>query len=255
MSRRGTVRCDEIGHTPRTCRGHVTGRCGFRTTLGRSADPCHRDDPSGATDGTRRTADTPGPDRPLGPACHHTPQDGPRGTISLRSRLTRRTQVALIGVTAAGVAAAAVAVVPSLVGDESSKPATVAAQEAGYGAEPEAGSKLVTQVDGVSTMATATMSRDTMINRARTWLTANNGGPVPYSMNRVWKDGYRTDCSGYVSMALALGKPGLNTVGLADSRNGVTKRLSSVSQLQKGDLLIDYSTGDGDFRHVVIFEK
>lgn len=104
-------------------------------------------------------------------------------------------------------------------------------------------------------MATATMSRDTMINRARTWLTANNGGPVPYSMNRVWKDGYRTDCSGYVSMALALGKPGLNTVGLADSRNGVTKRLSSVSQLQKGDLLIDYSTGDGDFRHVVIFEK
>ncbi|MGW4234876.1 peptidoglycan-binding protein [Streptomyces sp. NPDC004980] len=175
--------------------------------------------------------------------------------MSLRNRLTRRAQVALIGVAAGGVAAAIV-VVPSLADSGSSEPATVAAQkDADYGPEPEADSKLVTQAGGLTTMATATLSRDTMINRARTWLTANNGGPVPYSMERNWKDGYRQDCSGFVSMALGLGKPGLNTVGLADSRNGVTTRLSSVSQLKKGDLLIDYSTGDGDFRHVVIFEK
>ncbi|UUU31678.1 peptidoglycan-binding protein [Streptomyces sp. CA-210063] len=130
-----------------------------------------------------------------------------------------------------------------------------AAKETGYGPEPEADSKLVTQVGELSTMATATISRDTMINRARTWLTANNGSPVPYSMERTWKDGYRQDCSGFVSMALGLGRPGLNTVGLADSRSGATTRLSSVSQLKKGDLLIDYRTDDGDFRHVVIFEK
>ncbi|MFE2021465.1 peptidoglycan-binding protein [Streptomyces sp. NPDC059499] len=175
--------------------------------------------------------------------------------MSFSSRLTRRAQVTLIGVAAGGVAVA-IAVVPSLADNVSSEPTTVAAQgETDYGPEPEAESKLVTQVSEMSTMATATLSRDTMINRARTWLTANNGGPVPYSMERNWKDGYRQDCSGYVSMALGLGKPGLNTVGLADSRNGVTKRLSSVSQLTKGDLLIDYSTTDGDFRHVVIFEK
>ncbi|MFD5160377.1 peptidoglycan-binding protein [Streptomyces hawaiiensis] len=175
--------------------------------------------------------------------------------MSLRSRLTRRAQVTLLGVAAGGVAAA-IAVVPSLADSDSSEPATVAAQkETDYGPEPEADSKLVTQAGELSTMSTATLSPDTMINRARTWLTANNGAPVPYSMERTWKDGYRQDCSGYVSMALGLGKPGLNTVGLADSRNGVTTRLSSMSQLKKGDLLIDYSTTDGDFRHVVIFEK
>lgn len=175
--------------------------------------------------------------------------------MSLRSRLTRRAQVTLIGVAAGGVAAA-IAVVPSLADSDSSKLATVAAQqETAYGPEPEADSKLVTQADALSTMAAATLSPDTMINRARAWLTANNGAPVPYSMERTWKDGYRQDCSGYVSMALGLGTPGLNTVGLADPRYGVTTRLSSMSQLKMGDLLIDYSTTDGDFRHVVIFEK
>ena len=176
--------------------------------------------------------------------------------MSLRSRLTRRAHVTLIGVTAGGVAAAIAVATPSLAYSDSSKPATVAAQkETGYGPEPEADSKLVTQAGERSTMATATLSPDTMINRARTWLTANDGAPVPYSMERIWKDGYRQDCSGYVSMALGLGKPGLNTVGLADPGSGATTRLSSVSQLQKGDLLIDYKTTDGDFRHVVIFEK
>ncbi|WP_151775066.1 peptidoglycan-binding domain-containing protein [Streptomyces abyssomicinicus] len=173
--------------------------------------------------------------------------------MSLRTKLTRRAQVALVGVTAGGLAAAAVAFGPSLVGaDADTKP--VAAAEAAYGPEPEADSALVTQADAVQTMAAATITRDQMIARAKTWLTANNGKPVPYSMERNWKDGYRQDCSGYVSMALGLGKPGLNTVGLATT-SSVTKRLSSVSQLKKGDLLIDYSTSDGDFRHVVIFEK
>ncbi|MFI8320598.1 peptidoglycan-binding protein [Streptomyces sp. NPDC085529] len=177
--------------------------------------------------------------------------------MSPLSNLTTRARLALIGVTAGGVVAAAIAVVPSLTdGGGSSEQATVAErQDAAYGPEPEADGKLVTKPGELTTMATATLSRDTMINRARTWLTANNGGPVPYSMERVWKDGYRQDCSGFVSMALGLGKPGLNTVGLADSRNGVTTRLGNVSQLQKGDLLIDYRTDDGDFRHVVIFEK
>ncbi|MFD8690024.1 peptidoglycan-binding protein [Streptomyces sp. NPDC059651] len=175
--------------------------------------------------------------------------------MTLRNRLTRRTQIALIGVAAGGVAAA-IAVIPALADSDPAQPATAAARnDTDYGPEPEADSTLVTQANDFTTMATATLSPDTMINRARTWLTANNGHAVPYSMERTWKDGYRQDCSGYVSMTLGLGKPGLNTVGLADSRNGVTKRLSSVSQLRKGDLLIDYSTTDGDFRHVVIFEK
>ncbi|MFE5207424.1 peptidoglycan-binding protein [Streptomyces sp. NPDC056600] len=172
--------------------------------------------------------------------------------MSSNSNAARRTRIALIGVAAAGVAAGAIAFVPSFTDSGSGK--DVAVKEAAYGAEPEADSKLVTQAGDLETKAAATITRDQMIARAQTWLTANNGKPVPYSMERNWKDGYRQDCSGYVSMALALNKPGLNTVGLA-TNSSVTKRLSSVSQLQKGDLLIDYSTTDGDFRHVVIFEK
>ncbi|MGC4948322.1 peptidoglycan-binding protein [Streptomyces sp. DT224] len=168
--------------------------------------------------------------------------------------ITRRTQIALAGLVAAGIAAAAVVVVPSLTDDTTDQANVAAARDTDYGPEPEADSDLVTQADQIASMASGTISPDTMINRARTWLTANGGHQVPYSMQRVWKDGYRQDCSGFVSMALALGKPGLNTVGLASSRS-VTKHLSSTSQLKKGDLLIDASTSDGDFRHVVIFEK
>ncbi|MGY5123275.1 hypothetical protein [Streptomyces nigrescens] len=95
-------------------------------------------------------------------------------------------------------------------------------------------------------------SREEMLNRAATWLTANNGAQVPYSQAKVWKDGYRQDCSGYVSMALGLPTPGTNTVGLATNR-GITRPIS-VGELKPGDLLIDAS-GDNNTRHVVIFEK
>ena len=73
---------------------------------------------------------------------------------------------------------------------------------------------------------------------------------MPYSQSKT-HNGYRTDCSGYASMALALGKPGLNTVGLAKS--SVTTRIK-MSQLKQGDLVID-ATGTSNTRHVVIFEK
>ncbi|MCO5994114.1 hypothetical protein [Actinoallomurus rhizosphaericola] len=63
--------------------------------------------------------------------------------------------------------------------------------------------------------------------------------------------GYRTDCSGYASMALALSKPGPNTVGLASKT--YSTRISMAS-LQTGDLVID-ATGNNHTRHVVIFER
>lgn len=98
---------------------------------------------------------------------------------------------------------------------------------------------------------TSTMTPQEMLSRAATWLTANNGGPVPYSQTRTW-GGYRTDCSGYVSMALGLWKPGPNTVGLATTRSITTP--IRVSDLRPGDLLID-AEGTNTTRHVVIFEK
>ncbi|PNE36541.1 hypothetical protein [Streptomyces noursei] len=95
-------------------------------------------------------------------------------------------------------------------------------------------------------------SRQEMLARAATWLTADNGAQVPYSQAKVWKDGYRQDCSGYVSMALGLPTPGTNTVGLASDR-GLTRPVA-LGALRGGDLLID-ATGDNNNRHVVIFEK
>jgi hypothetical protein len=95
-------------------------------------------------------------------------------------------------------------------------------------------------------------SRQEMLNRAATWLTADNGAQVPYSQAKVWKDGYRQDCSGYVSMTLGLPTPGTNTVGLANTRS-ITRPIS-VGELKPGDLLID-AAGDSNTRHVVIFEK
>lgn len=103
----------------------------------------------------------------------------------------------------------------------------------------------------------AQISRDELLQRAATWLTANNGVQVPYSMTEYWTDGYRQDCSGFVSMAALLGKEnprgGPNTVVLATAEHTTP---IEVADLRPGDLLIDPVDEPGDdFRHVVIFEK
>lgn len=85
--------------------------------------------------------------------------------------------------------------------------------------------------------------------RAETWH-PHTAQRIPYSQSAT-HDGYRTDCSGYASMALGLPKPGPNTVGLASSTYSTRITLGA---LVPGDLIID-STGDSNTRHVVIFEK
>jgi hypothetical protein len=91
----------------------------------------------------------------------------------------------------------------------------------------------------------------TVFGRAQSWLTAWAGGPVPYLSSgdpADWFQGYRRDCSGYVSMALGLAGPGLNTSGLA-ARSTIISKLD----LRPGDLLINTAP---DLRgHVVLFES
>jgi len=94
-----------------------------------------------------------------------------------------------------------------------------------------------------------TMTRAQVLARATLWH-PHTDQRVPYSQLRE-HDGYRTDCSGYVSMALSLGKPGPITVGLASS--SVTTPIS-MSQLQPGDLVIDAS-GNNNTRHALIFVR
>jgi len=91
----------------------------------------------------------------------------------------------------------------------------------------------------------------TVFGRARSWLTAWAGGPVPYLSSgdpADWYQGYRRDCSGYVSMALGLDGPGLNTAGLAAHSAAISK-----ADLLPGDLLINPAPNLRG--HVVLFER
>ncbi|PNG18776.1 peptidoglycan-binding protein [Streptomyces cahuitamycinicus] len=95
----------------------------------------------------------------------------------------------------------------------------------------------------VAPKPTAT-TRTEIINRARTWVTAK----VPYSMNAYSSDGYRQDCSGYVSMAWQL--PGNEWTGsLAQYGERISKE-----ELQPGDILLFHNASDpANGSHVTIF--
>ena len=113
---------------------------------------------------------------------------------------------------------------------------------------PLAGAAHATPAHTKATVAHTGYSRATTIARAKTWLTADKGHQVPYSQSSKF-GGYRTDCSGYVSMALQLPKQPY-TVQLA-SKAYSTK--ITMAQLRQGDLVID-ATGDSNHRHAVIFD-
>ncbi|MEU3936184.1 peptidoglycan-binding protein [Streptomyces sp. NPDC029044] len=88
------------------------------------------------------------------------------------------------------------------------------------------------------------ITRTDIINRARTWVAAK----VPYSMSAFWSDGYRQDCSGYVSMAWRL--PGNEWTGsLAQYGERISKE-----ELQPGDILLFHNASDpANGSHVTIF--
>ncbi|MFE9254753.1 peptidoglycan-binding protein [Streptomyces sp. NPDC006879] len=88
------------------------------------------------------------------------------------------------------------------------------------------------------------IDRATIINRAKLWLNAK----VPYSMTSYWPDGYRQDCSGYVSMAWNLGSNEW-TGSLDRFATRITKE-----QLQPGDMLLFHNPADPNKgSHVTLF--
>jgi len=64
---------------------------------------------------------------------------------------------------------------------------------------------------------------------------------VPYNQGGT-HDGYRTDCSGFVSMAWELTKPGLVTQSMHTVASNITK-----AQLQNGDAI------NCDSEHILLF--
>ncbi|MBQ0999348.1 peptidoglycan-binding protein [Streptomyces sp. RK62] len=91
---------------------------------------------------------------------------------------------------------------------------------------------------------TPSTTRKEIIDRAKKWVAAK----VPYSMYKFWSDGYRQDCSGFVSMAWSL--PGNEWTGsLAQYGVRITKK-----DLQPGDILLFHNPADPQKgSHVVLF--
>ncbi|MFI7504657.1 peptidoglycan-binding protein [Streptomyces sp. NPDC049687] len=87
-------------------------------------------------------------------------------------------------------------------------------------------------------------TRAEIIRRAKEWVSAR----VPYSMDAYWADGYRQDCSGFVSMAWNL--PGNEWTGTLDQFG---TRISK-EELQPGDILLFHNPANPwNGSHVVLF--
>ncbi|MEU4120269.1 VCBS repeat-containing protein [Kitasatospora sp. NPDC028055] len=115
------------------------------------------------------------------------------------------------------------------------------------GAGKGAGAFQAPSVDGSSAAASVlapAVSRSEAIQRAKTWV----GIGLDYSWTGS-HDGYRTDCSGYVSMAWKLGDS-LTTDTFGPQ--GVTEGISK-GDLKAGDALLNDNSGASG--HVVLFEK
>ncbi|MFD4631378.1 peptidoglycan-binding protein [Streptomyces sp. NPDC058284] len=88
------------------------------------------------------------------------------------------------------------------------------------------------------------ITRAEIIARAEKWIAAK----VPYTMDKFWSDGYRQDCSGFVSMAWNL--PGNEWTG---SLGKYAVRIAK-DELQPGDILLFHNPADPNKgSHVTLF--
>lgn len=86
-----------------------------------------------------------------------------------------------------------------------------------------------------------TVTGATAVARAQVWVNAG----IPYNQSGYYQ-GYREDCSGYVSMAWGLPTPGLTTPYFTTVGHYI-----SASQLQRGDALLNPAAGNAG--HIVLF--
>ena len=90
----------------------------------------------------------------------------------------------------------------------------------------------------ITAMLMAVAQANYIISNAQTWLNP----PVPYSQS-AYHNGYRQDCSGYVSMAWQLGTSA-TTWTIPNYSHQISK-----SELQAGDVLLNVD------EHVLIFDS
>ncbi|KRD24343.1 MULTISPECIES: peptidoglycan-binding protein [unclassified Streptomyces] len=123
-------------------------------------------------------------------------------------------------------------------GDEPKTPQGVRAPLHGLAGQP------VRPGGAAGPVVTPATTRADIIGRAKEWVSAQ----VPYSMSAYWWDGYRQDCSGFVSMAWNL--PRNEWTG---SLHQFGTRISK-EELQPGDILLFHNPSDPEKgSHVVLF--
>jgi hypothetical protein len=123
--------------------------------------------------------------------------------------------------------------------------APASAEKQVWRGSPEGGVTSVRQMEGSpsANSVNTPITRSEVLSRAKSWADV----PVSYSMYR-YRNGYRTDCSGYVSMTWRLGSS--RTTG---TFGPVTHRITK-NELKGGDVLRWDNTGPG-VGHIVLFEK
>ncbi|MFJ2175743.1 peptidoglycan-binding protein [Streptomyces sp. NPDC087851] len=152
---------------------------------------------------------------------------------------------ALVLMTAAGVALGAAGVEPARAAGPAARAAFDPDPETPQGGSgPLHGRPLPGPGSGKPTAEPRTSTRAEIINRAKLWVDAK----VPYSMEKYWTDGYRQDCSGYVSMAWNLAANEW-TGSLAEFGVRIERE-----ELQPGDMLLFHNPADPNKgSHVTLF--
>ncbi|MEE1788061.1 peptidoglycan-binding protein [Streptomyces sp. SP17BM10] len=134
--------------------------------------------------------------------------------------------VAAVGTAMGGGAAAATAAVaapaPNPGGGSSATPQNPQGDVSSLYGEDDGGT------DTAPRTVAQPVTRAQIIQRAQSWVDQR----VPYSMGRYWSDGYRQDCSGFVSMAW-----GLNSSQTTWTLPNFAERIGKTD-LQPGDVLI-----------------
>ncbi|GGY52160.1 peptidoglycan-binding protein [Streptomyces tanashiensis] len=112
------------------------------------------------------------------------------------------------------------------------------------GPGPDPGPIAVPTTSQTATEALRPTTRAEIVNRAKKWVSAQ----VPYSMEKYWSDGYRQDCSGYISMAW-----NLRSNEWTGSLDRFAERIDRT-ELQAGDILLFHNPANPTRgSHVTIF--
>ncbi|MFC9395155.1 peptidoglycan-binding protein [Streptomyces sp. NPDC057027] len=112
------------------------------------------------------------------------------------------------------------------------------------GPGPDPAPDAVPTASQISTETLRKTTRAEIINRAKKWVSAQ----VPYSMEQYWSDGYRQDCSGYISMAW-----NLRSNEWTGSLDRFAVRIDRT-ELQPGDILLFHNPANPTRgSHVTIF--